>query len=110
MKNVNIFVDVDLTLIDGDGQLLDGAREGLERMVNADCHLHLWSTNGRDYAIKVAKLHGLSDLFESYSAKPDIIIDDMPSTALEPFTFNVHDEESWPSMAERILTKHVDPN
>jgi hypothetical protein len=29
MKNANVFVDVDLTLVDANGKLLDGAREGL---------------------------------------------------------------------------------
>lgn len=30
MKNVNVFVDVDLTLIDANGKILDWAREALQ--------------------------------------------------------------------------------
>jgi hypothetical protein len=30
MKNANVFVDVGLTLVDANGKLLDGARDGLE--------------------------------------------------------------------------------
>ncbi len=108
VKNANIFIDVDLTLVDAQGRLLDGAREALQRFVDEGCHLFLWSSVGVDYARKVAALHKLTDLFEGFASKPDIIIDDMPSTAQTPFVFNVHDEASWPAMAERIIAKHVD--
>jgi hypothetical protein len=50
----------------------------------------------------------VTDLFEGYAAKPDIVIDDMPGTAQAPFVYNVHDEESWQSLAERIIDKHID--
>lgn len=108
MKNANIFVDVDQTLIDANGKLLAGAREALEKLKDKGCHLFLWSTNGAEYATKVAQINGLKDLFEGFAAKPDIIIDDMPGTALNPFVFDVNAEESWPAMAEKILRKHID--
>ena len=108
MKNANVFVDVDLTLVDASGRLLDGAREALQRLRDEGCHLFLWSSVGIDYARKVAALHGLSELFEGYASKPDIIIDDMPSTAIAPFIFNVQNEVSWQAMAERIIEKHID--
>jgi len=108
MKNANVFVDVDLTLVDADGRLLFGAREGLQRLKDEGCHLFLWSTVGVEYARTVATRHQLTELFEGYAAKPDIIIDDMPSTAIAPFIFNVQDETSWQSMAERIIEKHID--
>jgi hypothetical protein len=108
MKNANVFVDVDLTLVDANGRLLDGAREGLQRLKDEGCHLFLWSTVGLEYARSVATQHQITDLFEGFAAKPDIIIDDMPSTAVAPFIFNVHDEGSWPRMAERIIEKHID--
>ena len=41
MKNANVFIDVDLTLVDANGRLLDGAREGLSRLKNQGCHLFL---------------------------------------------------------------------
>ena len=108
MKNANIFVDVDQTLIDANGKLLAGAREALVKLKDKGCHLFLWSTNGVEYATNVAQINGLDDLFEGYTAKPDIIIDDMPGTALNPFVFDVNAEESWPALAEKILRKHVD--
>jgi hypothetical protein len=108
MKNANVFVDVDLTLVDANGKLLDGAREGLLALKDAGCHLFLWSTAGADYCRKVADLHRLAELFEGFTAKPDIVIDDMPSTCVAPFVFSVQQEESWPALARRIIDKHVD--
>jgi phosphoglycolate phosphatase-like HAD superfamily hydrolase len=108
MKNANIFVDVDLTLVDANRNLLGGATEALTKLKDKGCHLFLWSTNGAEYAQKVARLHGLTDLFEGFSTKPDIIIDDMPGTVLNPFVFDVNAESSWPSLADRIIRKHID--
>ncbi len=108
MKNANVFVDVDLTLIDANGRMLPGAPEALNKLRNKGCHLFLWSTNGADYAKKVAVLHGLSDLFKGFAAKPDIIVDDMPGTALAPFVFDVNAESSWSSLADKIILKHID--
>ena len=108
MKNANVFVDVDLTLVDANGKLLDGAREGLERLKDKGCHLFLWSTCGAEYCRKVASLHGLTEFFEGFTAKPDIVIDDMPSTCISPFVYNVQEEKSWPRLAERLIQKHID--
>src|SRR5437588_12535591 len=108
MKNANIFVDVDLTLVDANGKLLDGAREALLALKSAGCHLFLWSTVGANYCRKVAELHRLADLFEGFTAKPDIVVDDMPSTCIAPFIYNVQQEESWPVLARRIVDRHLD--
>ena len=82
MKNANVFVDVDLTLVDANLKLLEGAKEGLQRLHDRGCHLFLWSTAGADYCRKIANLHKLEHLFEGFTAKPDIIIDDMPATCV----------------------------
>jgi len=108
MKNANVFVDVDMTLIDAQGKLVTGAPEALTKLREAGCHLYLWSSNGVEYARKVAQLYRLTDLFEGFSAKPDIIIDDMPGTVLNPFVFDVNAELSWPSLADKIIRKHLD--
>lgn len=108
MKNANVFVDVDLTLVDMNGNLLDGVRESLQALRDRGCHLFLWSSVGMEYARKTAERHRLVEFFEGFSSKPDIIIDDMPKTALPAFSYNVHEHESWPSMAKTILDRHVD--
>jgi phosphoglycolate phosphatase-like HAD superfamily hydrolase len=108
MKNANIFVDVDLTLVDANLNLLAGATEALAKLRDKGCHLFLWSTQGADYARKIARLHKVTDLFEGFAAKPDIIIDDMPGTVLNPFVFDVKAESSWPALADKIICKHID--
>jgi len=108
MKNANVFVDVDLTLVDANGKIIPGAKEAIQRLREAGCHLFLWSTCGAEYCRKVAALHGLTDLFEGFTAKPDIVIDDMPSTCISPFVYDVRQEQSWPALAEGIIQKHID--
>ena len=108
MENANVFVDVDLTLVDANKKLLPGAPEALAKLRDKGCHLFLWSTNGGDYARKIADLYHLTELFEGFVSKPDIIIDDMPGTVLNPFVFDVNAESSWPDLAEKIIRKHVD--
>lgn len=95
VKNANIFIDVDLTLVDSEGRLLDGAREALQRLRDEGCHLFLWSSVGAEYARTIAGRHRLTELFEGFTAKPDIVIDDMPSTANAPFVYSVQGEVSW---------------
>lgn len=109
MKNANVFVDVDLTLIDAAGRLLPGAAEALQRLRDSGCHLFLWSSCGAEYCRQVASRHGLTSLFEGFTARPDIIIDDMPATCFTEFTYDVRQENSWPELARRIIRKHVDP-
>jgi len=108
MKNASIFVDVDLTLVDSNKNLLPGAVEALAKLRDKGCHLILWSTNGAEYARKIAGLYRLTDLFEGFAPKPDIIIDDMPGTVLNPFVFDVNAEDSWTALADKIIRKHVD--
>jgi phosphoglycolate phosphatase-like HAD superfamily hydrolase len=103
MKNANIFVDADITLVDPHGKLVNGAAEALGSLKNKGCHLFLWSTNGADYAKKVASSNGLTNLFEGFSVKPDIVIDDMPGTIV----FDVISEVSWPVLADKIIRKHI---
>lgn len=108
MKNANIFVDVDLTLVDANLALLPGAREALQRFHDQGCHLFLWSSGGADYCRKIARLHNLTDLFDGFAAKPDIVIDDMPSTCISPFVYDFRQQQSWQTLADRIIDEHID--
>jgi hypothetical protein len=109
MKNANVFVDVDLTLVDANGRILLGAVEGLRRLKEAGCHLFLflWSSCGAEYCRKVAEANGIAGLFEGFSAKPDIVIDDMPGTCVAPFVYDAR-EDGWEALAKRIVERHVD--
>src|ERR1700749_1629917 len=108
MKNANIFVDVDMTLVDANGNMFSGAGEALNKLKAKGCHLFLWSTNGAEYSLKTATRIGLAGMFEGFAAKPEIIIDDMPATALNPFVFDVNKESSWTLLADKIISKHID--
>lgn len=59
-----------------------------------------------DYWRKVATLHGLAGLFEGFSAKLDIVIDDMPSMCISPFVYDVR-QSSWQAIVERTIIKHL---
>ena len=108
MKNANVFIDVDLTMVDQNGKLLPGVRSGLALLLEKGCHLYLWSTCGVDYCRNTAKAHKLEEFFEGYAAKPDIIVDDMPFTVLNPFHFDVNRDGRWERTAQEILRKHID--
>jgi len=107
MKNANVCVDVDLTLVDANKKLLSGATESLAKLRDKGCHLFLWSTNGVEYARNIASFYHLTDMIEGFVPKPDLIIDDMPRTALNPFVFDVNGEASWPALAEKIIRIHI---
>src|SRR5262249_34707278 len=108
MKNANIFVDVDQTLVDAKGKLLKGAREALQKLKGKGCHLFLWSSAGADYCVKIAQTHKLTECFEGFTSKPDIIIDDMPSTCVTSLIYNVQAKKSWQELAEQIIQVHLD--
>ena len=71
-----ISIDVDLTLINANGELLPGAVEGLKALKSKGYSLTLWSYGGEEYASSVARKHNLESFFESYATKPDVAIDD----------------------------------
>jgi phosphoglycolate phosphatase-like HAD superfamily hydrolase len=101
MKNVNVFVDVDLTLVDHNGRLIEGAETALRSLKRRGCHLYLWSNGGAQYARAVAERHKLSDLFEAFVPKPDVLIDDAPAPVSTPFIFDPNDS-CWQSVTEKI--------
>jgi hypothetical protein len=107
MKNVNIFVDVDLTLVDEREVIMSGAVEALRRLKERGCHLYVWSTRGVEGAREIVRRRGLEQLIEGIVPKPDIIIDDMPGGCLNPFVFDVNQEESWEKLAKKILDHYV---
>lgn len=108
MKNPSVFVDVDLTLTDVSGNLMDGAREALQRLRAEGCHLFLWSASGADYCRKVADHYRMTDFFEGFTGKPDIIIDDRPSSCVPQIVYDFRQEQSWGALAARIIDRQVE--
>jgi hypothetical protein len=65
---LNIFFDVDETLILGNGELRNHAREALEAIDAMGHHIYVWSGVGiRRWDMK---RHGLHDLVSGYFVKP----------------------------------------
>lgn len=107
MRNVNIYVDVDLTIVDSQGGLLPNAVEGLLTLREAGCRLFLWSGAGAEYCRQVAERYEIASLFEAFLPKPDIYIDHMPSTFMNSILCNVHDHDCWQSLADEIVARRV---
>ena len=107
MKNVNIFVDVDLTVVDEQGRLLPNAVEGLLTLREAGCRLFLWSTGGADYCRQIAERYEMAPLFDAFLPKPDLYVDDMPSTFFNSLVLNVCDHPDWQALADEIVKNHV---
>jgi hypothetical protein len=77
----HISIDVDQTILDDDGKLIAGVQDGLKLLKKARMTLQLWSKGGADYAQKMANKFELTEFFDSYAAKPDIAVDDLPEDA-----------------------------
>ena len=68
MTAVDVFVDVDHTIVGSDGSLRPGTHEALARL-RADGHrVHLWSGEGPRW--EVVDAHGLEPLLDGVHAKP----------------------------------------
>lgn len=77
---LNVCIDVDLTLLDEEGELLPGTIEALTKLREVPCELTLWSAAGAEYAKSVAARHKLEKFFEGFAGKPDLAIDDDPQS------------------------------
>lgn len=109
MRNVNIFVDVDLTIVDHQGILLPHVAEAMHTLYDAGCNLFLWSTGGATYCREVAEKAGIAQLFDAFLPKPDIYIDDMPATIFNALLFDVQQASGWLALAQEIVRNHVHP-
>ncbi len=107
MKNVNVFVDVDLTLVDAQQVIRPGATTAMQVLFDSGCHLFLRSTGGGPYCRQIAERYGIAHLFEAFLPKPDIYIDDMPATIFNGLVFDPAGDEDWVTLATRIVREHV---
>ena len=76
----NISIDVDGTLLDENENVNPQTLELIQQLKTKGHRIQLWSTGGADYAFRKAREKGLADLFDSFGAKPDIAIDDIPES------------------------------
>jgi hypothetical protein len=93
VTGVNVFFDVDYTILSVDGHLRRGTLDVITRLVDDGHKVHIWSGEGKRWA--VVRTHGLEPLVSGVFAKPisdyanglvrfevdpvpDFIIDDYP--------------------------------
>lgn len=109
MRNVNVFVDIDLTLVDHLGTFKPGATEAMQILHDGGCHLFLWSTGGAQYCRDTAARAGIEHLFEAFLPKPDLFIDDMPSTIFNAHLYDVNESNNWIALARKMVSDNVHP-
>ncbi len=71
-----ISIDVDLTIVGENEELFPGVVEGLKALKDKGYILTLWSYGGEERARLVAKENNLTQFFDGYACKPDLVIDD----------------------------------
>lgn len=98
-----ISIDVDLTLINENGELLSGAIDGLKALKAKGYSLTLWSYGGEEYARLIAGKHKLENFFEGYATKPDLVIDDDFEALSQLPTIDVRVTKNWFQVAERTI-------
>ena len=108
MNNPHVYIDVQQTVIDANGQLFDGVAEALGRLKTAGFRLYLWSSEGGYYAWETAEKHGLVYLFDGFLGKPDIIVDDMPHSVTTPHNYRLQDAGSWDALVNGIIKQHIE--
>ena len=100
---INVCIDVDLTLVDEEGELLPGAVEALTKLRAAPCELTLWSAAGAEYAKSVAVRHQLEKFFEGFAGKPDIAIDDCLQSLVIQKTILKNPENHWSEIQSQAI-------
>ena len=100
---IQISIDVDDTLLDGEGNLMPDAVAGLKMLKNAGHTLQLWSAGGAEYAQEKALKHGIIEFFTSFARKPDVAIDDLPVMSKPSAIVLVNHEHSFMQAVEKTL-------
>jgi hypothetical protein len=112
----NIFIDVDGTLLNSNEGVDPRAKEILRQIrlkMNAeypDSGLYLWSGAGGDYARSKANEHGLAGFFSGFSGKPDVIVDDDPSSAFPERAIIWKGDAQWHNLLQTIFTQSSPSN
>lgn len=112
----NIFIDVDGTLLNSNEGVDPRAQEILRQIrlkLNAehpDSNLYLWSGAGGDYALSKANEHGLAGFFSGFAGKPDVIIDDDPSSVFPERAIVWKGDAQWQNLLKTIFTESSPSN
>jgi len=98
---LNVCIDVDLTLIDEEGELLPGVVEALTKLRETPCELTLWSAAGAEYARSTATKHGVERFFAGFAGKPDLAIDDDPQSLVLRKLIVKKPEDQWTELRKQ---------
>ena len=107
----NIFIDVDGTLLNCNECVDPRAAETLQQIVlrlradYPDSNLYLWSGCGGAYAQEKAEEHELSGYFKAFLGKPDVVIDDDPSSAFPQRAIVWKGDAQWQNLLQSLFTK-----
>lgn len=78
-KNLNIYVDVDDTLVRDVGSKrlpMPAVIQHVRNLKSDGLTLFCWSAGGADYARQTAVALGIADCFERFLPKPNVLLDD----------------------------------
>jgi hypothetical protein len=109
--SLNIYMDVDGTLLNSNEGVDPRAAETLRQIVLKlrgdfpDSDLYLWSGAGGAYAQEKAKEHKLDGLFKAFLGKPDVIIDDKPSSVFPRRAIVWKGDVQWQKIIPTIFTE-----
>ena len=107
----NIFMDVDGTLLNSNECVDPRADETLRQIGLRVCsdypdsNLYLWSGCGGVYAQKRAEEHNLSGYFKAFLGKPDVVIDDDPSSVFPERAIVWKGDFQWQSLLKTIFAQ-----
>jgi haloacid dehalogenase-like hydrolase len=114
--SLNIFIDVDGTLLNSNEQIDPRAKEILRHMVlklsaeYPDSGLYLWSGAGGAYARKAAESCGVVSYFSGFAGKPDVIVDDNPSSVFPRRAIFWRGDEQWGALQKKLFVEHSPSN
>jgi hypothetical protein len=78
-KQFYIYVDIDDTLVRSYGSKripIVSTIEHIKQLKHQGATLYCWSSGGAEYAINTAHELGISDIFEAFLPKPQMLLDD----------------------------------
>jgi len=109
--SLNIYMDVDDTLINCNESVDPRAAETLRQIVwklrgdYPDSDLYLWSGAGGAYAREMAEKHKLAGFFKAFLGKPDVVIDDRPSSVFPRRAVVWKGDAQWQKIIPTIFTE-----
>ena len=105
-------MDVDGTLLNSNGQMDPRAKEILRQTVlklsaeYPDSGLYLWSGAGGAYARKAAEDCGVVSFFAGFSGKPDVIVDDNPSSVFPRRAIIWRGDGQWGTFPKKLFIEN----